>query len=84
MKGHTIDQYEANLPAGAVIDEVRYRAKSGQKVNYLIGTVKILVETTKKVVMVTWDDEGLCRRRSNNERLPSYDIQFAEDDDEDK
>lgn len=84
MNGHTIDQFESNLPAGAVIDEVRYKAKSGQKVNYLIGTVKILVETTKKVVMVTWDHEGKCRRRSNNERLPSYDIQFAEDDDEDK
>ena len=40
-KGYRIAQYEQNLPAGAVIDEVRYAAKSGQRVNYVIGTVKV-------------------------------------------
>ena len=38
-KGYRIAQYEQCLPEGATIEEVRYHAKSGMKVNYVIGTV---------------------------------------------
>ena len=93
-KGYRIAQYEQNLPAGAVIDEVRYTAKGGQQVNYVIGTVKVderanMHDTRpavdgpgkamagSKTVMVTWDSEGLCRLRSNNERLPEFDIKLG-------
>lgn len=79
--GYRIAQYEQNLPAGAVIDEVRYKAIGGQRVNYIIGTVKRQVPcpggSVSKVVMVTWDREGLCRLRSNNERLPEFDIKMG-------
>ncbi len=80
-KGYKIAQYEQNLPAGAVIDEVRYKAKGGQKVNYVIGTVKRRVSRpggfVDKVITVTWDDEGLCRRRDNNERMSEFDIKMG-------
>lgn len=80
-KGFTIAHYEQNLPSGAVIDEVRYKANGGQRVNYVIGTVKLRVQVAgghvDKVVMVTWDGEGLCRLRSNNERLPEFDIKMG-------
>lgn len=79
--GYRIAHYEQNLPAGAVIDEVRYRANGGQRVNYVMGTVKMRVTVAggyiDKVVMVTWDGEGRCRLRSNNERLPEFDIKFG-------
>lgn len=77
-KGYRIAQYEQNLPSGAVIDEVRYKAKGGQRVNYVIGTVKRRVPIqgghVDKVEVVTWDDEGLCRLHRNGERLPEFDI----------
>lgn len=83
-KSYRIEQYERALPAGAVIDEVRYKAKGGQRVNYVIGTVKVAsgLEGQQpsmagmKTVMVTWNDEGLCRRRGNNERLPEFDLKM--------
>ena len=79
-KGYRIAQYERNLPSGAVIDEVRYRAKGGQRVESVIGTVKRRVplgcEFRLKVEVVTWDGDGLCRVRCNNERLPEFDIKL--------
>lgn len=79
--GYSIAQYEQNLPAGCRIDEVRYRAKGGQSVNYVIGTVKVRTNcpggTVDRVVIVTWDDEGLCRIKKNNSRLPEFDIKMG-------
>ena len=89
-KGFRIEQYELAKPAAAVFDEVRYGAKSGQRVNYVIGTVLIdgfpdgkatgnlPAMAGMRTVMVTWDSEGLCRRRSNNERMPEFDIKLDE------
>ena len=80
-KGYRIAQFEQNLPDGAVIDDVRYKANSGQHVNYIIGTVKRQMPcpggSVSKAVMVTWDCDGLCRLRSNNERLPEFDIKMG-------
>ena len=100
MKGYGIARYEQNLPAGAVIDEVRYSAKGGQRVSCVIGTVKVddranMRDTRPatdgpatamtgerssmvggRTVMVTWDSKGLCRVRSNGERLPEFDIKL--------
>jgi len=60
-KGYRIAQYEQALPAGATIDEVRYHAKTGQRVNYVIGTVQVRVfhpdGILDKQVKVTWDNE---------------------------
>lgn len=79
--GYSIAQYEQNLPSGAVIDEVRYKAKGGQRVNYVIGTVKRRLAVPGghvcKVEVVTWDSEGLCRLRGNGERLPEFDIKMG-------
>lgn len=83
-KGYKIEQFEKALPAGAVIDEVRYKEKSGQRVNTVIGTVRVASRPEERqtsmagmrTVMVTWDDEGLCRRRGNNERMPDFDIKL--------
>ena len=83
-KSYRIEQFEKALPAGAVIDEVRYKAKSGQRVNTVIGTVRAASRPEERqasmagmrTVMVTWDDEGLCRRRGNNERMPEFDIKL--------
>ena len=80
-KGYHIAQYEQCLPEGATIEEVRYHAKSGMKVNYVIGTVNVLglhaAASADTVIKVTWDDEGLCRRRDNNQRLTDYDLDLA-------
>lgn len=83
-KGYRIAQYEQNLPDGCRIDEVRYNTKGGQRVNYVIGTVKIHVPVAgapgsfvDKVELVTWDDEGLCRIKKNNSRLPEFDIKMG-------
>ena len=70
-KGYRIAQYEQNMPAEATIEEVRYNAKGGQKVNFVIGWV---TTATGKSLKVTWDDEGLCRKYNNNERLQEYDL----------
>lgn len=105
-KGFRIEQYELAKPAAAVFDEVRYSAKGGLRVNYVIGTVKVdglpggktagdtpakagVCEAMEGVceamagmrtVMVTWDYEGLCRRRSNGERMPEWDLKLEGDD----
>jgi hypothetical protein len=79
-QGYRIAQYEQNLPEGCRIDEVRYNAKGGQRVNYVIGTAKVRTGCpggfVDRVVIVTWDNEGLCRIKKNNSRLPKYDIKF--------
>lgn len=81
-KGYRIAQYEQCLPEGATIEEVRYHAKTGMKVNYVIGTVNVLglhaAASVGTVIKVTWDDEGLCRRRDNNQRLTDYDLNLAD------
>lgn len=98
-KGFRIEQYELAKPAAAVFDEVRYSAKGGLRVNYVIGTVKVdglpggktaghtpakagVCEAMAgmRTVMVTWDYEGLCRRRSNGERMPEWDLKLEGDD----
>lgn len=77
-KGYRIAQYEQALPSGATIEEVRYNAKTGQRVNYVIGRVQVRVfhpdGILDKQVKVTWDNEGLCRKYGNNERLPDFDL----------
>ena len=79
-KGYRIAQYEQALPSGATIDEVRYHAKTGQRVNYVIGTVQVRVfhpdGILDKQVKVTWDNEGLCRKYENNIRMPEYDLKL--------
>ena len=86
-KGYRIEEFEQALPAGAEIDEVRYKAKGGQRVNYVIGTVRVADSSSAirghqpamvgmRTVMVTWDEDGLCRRRRNNERMPEFDIKL--------
>ena len=80
INGYRIAQYEQNLPDGCRIDEVRYKANSGQRVNYIIGTAKVRTQCpggfVDRVVIVTWDNEGLCRIKKNNSRLPKFDIKF--------
>lgn len=90
QNGYRIERYEQAKPEGAVFDEVRYKAKGGLRVNYVIGTVLIdgfpdgkatgdlPAMAGMRTVMVTWDSEGLCRRRSNNERMPEFDIKLDE------
>lgn len=43
-KGYRIAHYERNLPAGAVIDEVRYRANGGQR--------RMRTQTTSEIILV--------------------------------
>ena len=110
-RGYRIEQYEQAKPEGAVFDEVRYKAKGGLRVNYVIGTVKVDARANMRdtqpagsgleegrrvgggqeegrscggerdrvgtlTVMVTWDDEGLCRLRSSNMRMPEFDLKL--------
>lgn len=111
QNGYRIERYEQAKPEGAVFDEVRYKAKGGLRVNYVIGTVKVDARANMRdtlpagsgqevsraggsgqvdarscggerdrvgtlTVMVTWDDEGLCRLRSSNMRMPEFDLKL--------
>lgn len=48
--GYRIADFEQALPEGAVIDEVRYNAKGGQRVSCVIGTVRVDAFTDGKTV----------------------------------
>ena len=74
-KGYRIEEFERALPAGAVIDEVRYGAHGGLMVKSVIGYIKIRSPFTR-TILVTWDNEGLCRRRRNGERIPEWDVKL--------
>ena len=80
QKGYRIAQYEQALPSEATIEEVRYYAKTGLRVNYVIGTVQIRIfhpdGILDKRIRVTWDNEGLCRKLENNIRMPDYDLKL--------
>ena len=85
-RGYRIADFEQAMPAGAVIDEVRYKAKSGQLVNYVIGTVRVGDPAADaddgsmvgmRTCMVTWDNEGLCYNRRNGVRMKKWDLKLG-------
>ena len=79
--GYRIADFEQALPEGAVIDEVRYNARSGLKVNCVIGTVKVKTPVgagawTDEVKMVIWNEKGMCHLRCSGQWLPEFDLKL--------
>ncbi len=76
MKGFTIGQFEAGKPETARFDEVRYSWNSGQAVKSVIGTVKVFKGNVQKLIIVEWDENGLCFNKRSKERMPEHDIKL--------
>lgn len=72
MEGYRIADFEQALPEGAVIDEVVYQSKAGQRVKYAHGQVQDVT-----TIRVTWDDAGKCYKRTNWIRLTKWDLDLA-------